>query len=213
MKHSRILLVIILFTGLFSQLNAQMESSKWQFYGKYSRGLTLNKTPYSYTGMGMEYQFKPRWTLNWNLEMLARKDTIFQLHGPMGLIGGPAFTVWAINNSWGFKGVGSSILLGLIIMATPEGISYHIPVGYRWDLSPYVNVLGFDWVQTDENIGFQSVLYSVSAGVRCSYWFTDRFFVKGFLESRKAGYLDLNVGGGIALGWSIPNQFSETKGL
>jgi hypothetical protein len=53
---------------------------------------------------------------------------------------------------------------------------------------------------------FESLFYSASAGVRCSYWFADRFFVKGFLETRKAGYLDLSIGGGVALGWNIPNQ-------
>lgn len=213
MQNLRVILFIIIFSSCLNPAHAQMDASKWQFYAKYSRGLTTAQIPYSYGGMAIEYQFRPRWTLNWNLDMQTRKDNVYQLHGPMGLIGGPAFTVWAINRSWGFEGVGSSILFGLLIMTAPEGISYHIPVGYRWDLSPYVNVLGFDWVQTNQNDGFQSLLYSASAGMRCSYWFADRFFVKGFLETRKAGYLDLSIGGGVALGWSIPNQAISENGL
>lgn len=204
MQNLRVILFIIIVSGAVNAAHAQMDASKWQFFAKYSNGFTLAKTSYYYSGMSVEYQFRPRWTLNWNVEMQTRNDDIYQLHGPMGLIGGPAFMVWAINGSWGFEAVGSTIVLGLMIMAAPEGIGYHIPIGYFWDLSPYVNVLGFDWVQTNQNDGFKSLLYSASAGVRCSFWFADQFFAKGFLETRKAGFLDLSFGGGVALGWSIP---------
>ena len=111
---------------------------------------------------------------------------------------------WAINNSWTPKGIGTSIVLGLMIMAIPDGISYHIPISYRWDLSPYVNVLGFDFVPAISDAGKNYLLYSASAGVRCSYWFADRFFAKAFIETRKAGFLEFNYGLGVALGWSVP---------
>jgi hypothetical protein len=189
--------------GSSNQSAAQMEASKWQHYPKISMGLTGN-TSYINYGWTSEYQFRPKWTLNWNLEVQARMDSIVQLHGSMGLIGGPAFMGWAINNSWTPKGIGTSILIGLMIMAIPDGISYHIPVGYRWDISPYVNVLGFDYVPADSDVGKNYLLYSASAGVRCSYWFADRFFAKAFVETRKAGYLEFNYGLGVALGWSVP---------
>lgn len=184
--------------------NAQVDQAKWQFYPKYSFGF-VDHTNYSYVGMTGEYQFRPKWTLNWNLEVSARRDDIFQVHGAMGLIGGPAFMGWAITNTtWGNGGIASSILLGLMIMAVPDGVSYHIPLAYRWDLSPYANVLGFDWVQYNQSDGLQHLMYSVSAGVRCSYWMSDRFFTKVFVETRKAGTLGWNVGGGLAVGWSKP---------
>jgi hypothetical protein len=183
--------------------NAQMEASKWQHYPKFSMGLT-GKTTYVSYGWTSEYQFRPKWTLNWNFDVLARMDSIVQLHGSMGLIGGPAFMSWAINNTWTPKGIGTSIVLGLMIMAIPEGISYHIPIGYRWDISPYVNVLGFDFVPAASDLGRNYLLYSASAGVRCSYWFADRFFAKAFIEMRKAGFLEFNYGVGVALGWSVP---------
>jgi hypothetical protein len=98
-----------------------------------------------------------------------------------------------------------------MIMAIPDGISYHIPVGYRWDISPYVNVLGFDYVPADSDVGKNYLLYSASAGVRCSYWFADRFFAKAFVETRKAGQLGWNFGGGLALGWSKPFSKMEKE--
>lgn len=206
MKRSRIYFLILVFFCLFdtSKIHAQFEQAKWEFYGKYSFGF-VDKTNYSYVGFNMERQFHPNWTLNWNLELLGRRDDIFQLHGSMGLIGGPAYMGYALNQpTWGNGYIVGNIILGLMIMAAPDGISYHFPIAYRWDLSPYANVLGFDWVQYNEMEGFAHLFYSASAGVRCSYWMTDRFFVKGFIETRKAGPLGWNYGGGIALGWSKP---------
>ncbi len=199
---------LLLFTFFFNlgfsfSSNCQMEASKWQHYPKCSMGFA-GKTTYKSYGWTSEYQFRPKWTLNWNFEVQARMDSIVQLHGSMGLIGGPAFMGWAINNSWTPKGIGTSILFGLMIMAIPDGISYHIPISYRWDISPYVNVLGFDFVPANSDVGKNYLLYSASAGVRCSYWFADRFFTKAFVETRKAGFLEFNYGLGVAIGWSVP---------
>jgi len=204
------LLLLIINCRLSNGVHAQLESAKWQYYGKYSFGYAGNMN-YSYVGFTMENQFKPRWTLNWNLEFLDRRDDVFQLHGSMGLIGGPVFMGWAVNHStFGNGGIGSSIILGLLIMAAPDGVSYNIPLAYRWDLSPYVNVLGFDWVQYNEVDGLSHLYYSASAGLRCTYWVTDRFFTKAFVETRKAGTLDWNFGGGLAIGWSKPFQKRAT---
>ena len=204
MRFFRLFLFSLLFTLGFSFAgNGQMDASKWQHYPKYSMGFA-GKTFYANYGWTSEYQFQPKWTLNWNFEVQSRMDSILQLHGSMGLIGGPAFMGWAINKSWTPKGIGTSIVLGLMIMAIPDGISYHIPISYRWDISPYVNVLGFDFVPAISDAGKNYLLYSASAGVRCSYWFADRFFAKAFIETRKAGFLEFNYGLGVALGWSVP---------
>ena len=213
MKNVRIrFFAFIIFCALVSiKSHAQFDHAKWEFYGKYSYGFVDNTT-YSYVGFNMEHQFRPNWTLNWNLEFLNRKDSIFQVHGSMGLIGGPAFMGWAINHSsFGNGEIGGSILLGIMIMAAPDGISYHIPISYRWDLSPYANILGFDWVQYNNSEGLKYLMYSASAGVRCTYWFMDRFFAKAFIETRKAGPLGWNVGGGLALGWSKPFSKMEKE--
>lgn len=213
MKNIRIyFLVGILFCALFSSKSyAQFENAKWEYYGKCAYGF-VGETRYTYVGLNMEHQFRTNWTLNWNLEMLSRRDSIFQLHGSMGLIGGPAFMAWSLNGSTiGNGAIASSIILGLLIMAAPDGISYHVPIAYRWDLSPYANLLGFDWVQYHEAEGLKYLMYSASAGIRCSYWFADRFFVKAFVETRKAGPLEWNFGGGLALGWSKPFQKIDTE--
>jgi hypothetical protein len=204
--------LIVVFVSLgFTKTYSQSENAKWQCYGKYSLGLVDN-TNYSYFGFTVENQFKPRWTLNWNVEYQKRRDDIIQFHGSMGLIGGPAFMLWSLDNpNWSNGEIGGSILLGLMIMAAPDGVSYHIPIGYRWDLSPYANVLGFDFVSGVLDSGKNRLLYSISAGVRCSYWFADRYFAKVFVETRKAGYLGWNYGGGLALGWSIPYKQIETE--
>lgn len=208
MKNRRFFIALLVVSCIlrYSKSYSQFENAKWEFYGKYSFGF-VDKTNYSYVGFNMERQFRTNWTLNWNFEVLGRRDDIFQLHGSMGLIGGPAYMGYALKNPlWGNGYVAGSIILGLMIMAAPDGISYHIPIAYRWDLSPYANVLGFDWVQYNEIDGLSHLMYSASAGVRCSYWITDRFFVKGFVETRKAGTLGWNFGGGLALGWSKPFQ-------
>jgi hypothetical protein len=212
MKNSRVCFFVLIFLCalLNAKVHTQFENAKREYYLKYSHGF-VDQTTYSYIGFNMEHQFKPNWTLNWNLEFLNRKDSIFQLHGSMGLIGGPAFMGWAIDNSWTPEGIGTSIILGLMIMAIPDGVSYHIPIAYRWDLSPYANVLGFDLVQYSYSEGLKHLMYSASAGVRCSYWFTDRFFAKAFVETRKAGQLGWNFGGGLALGWSKPFSKMEKE--
>jgi hypothetical protein len=101
-----------------------------------------------------------------------------------------------IEPTWG--------IMGLI----PDGISYHIPISSRFDIAPYANVLGVDYVWND-NQSYLDLQYAMSYGLKVSFWASDYWLLQGFFESKKNysfEYLDWNdwgFEGGIGVACNI----------
>ena len=91
----------------------------------------------------------------------------------------------------------------------PDGFSYHLPIGYKWDVSPYANLLGFDWI-SNRKIGYSEFKYACSIGVRGTYVIKDRFTANCFVESRKCAPTGWGIGAGIGLGYLFKFRDNET---
>ncbi len=185
----------------------QLTSYKWHTFAKFSGG-KIDTATYLNGGLSAEYIIFKNVGLNYNLEFQHRSDLYNHLHGSIGSVGGPVIFVigaaTALSNAVSLdnnSGIGTlGMLLGVMVFVVPDGVSYHFPIGYKGDISPYFNFLGFDWV-SNKSIGYSQFKYACSFGVRVTYLLNDRMTAIGFIETRKCAPTGWGIGGGIGLGY------------
>lgn len=189
----------------------QVTNYRWNTYAKLSGGI-IDSSRYINGGISAEYMLFKRFGLNYNLEFQHRTDKYNHLHASVGSLAGPPLIVIGLISGLANSANDSSIaestfglgylgtLMGLLITILPDGVSYHVPIGYKWDVSPYANVLGFDWIRNRE-IGYSEFKYSCSFGVRGTYLIKDRLTAIGFIETRKAAPTGWGIGAGIGMGY------------
>lgn len=206
MKKS--ILVSFLILSVFSAFG-QLTSYKWHTFAKFSVG-KIDTASYFNGGLSAEYVLFKRIGLNYNLEFQHRTDNYNHLHGSIGSVGGPV--IFALGAAKGIlnsvdgdttnnTGIGAlGMLAGILVFVLPDGVSYHFPLGYKGDISPYFNFLGFDWVR-NKQIGYSEFKYACSLGIRGSYMLGDRLTAIGFVETRKCAPTGWGIGGGIGLGY------------
>lgn len=194
----KILLVpLFIFAGFFVQAQSIGES-KFHLYGKYSFGGIDTAFYHNYSLTG-EWLVHKNIGLNYNVDLILRNDEVHHIHTTMGLLGGP----FLILSSWGSNADSSSgsfvPILGILLLALPDGVSFHIPIRYRWDLSPYANVLGLDFVKNRAIDEFY-IKYACSFGIRTNYIYRERFTLNGFVETRKTAGMKWGFGLGLGAG-------------
>lgn len=193
--------------------HAQLAEHKGHVWLKYSRG-TIDSATYDAYSISGEYLITRYIGLNYNFDLIRRTDNIRQFHTTMGLLGGPTLMVLGVaaglaNSSDGDttnSGIGAlGILGGLIILALPDGVSLHLPVGYKWDLSPYANILGLDRVY-NRNTGNKNLKYAASFGVKTTYYTTRKLTFSAFFETRKTAGMGWSLGGGLGIGYAFAER-------
>jgi hypothetical protein len=124
--------------------------------------------------------------------------------GP-GLIGIPLFIVF--NES----GISSESIEGFLlkmafIILSFENLNFHIPVKRNFEISPYMSLLRFKFIEGGYGKG-QETSFNLVAGTRLNIFFTDRFFVSPFVESTWDWSLNGRWGfnGGIQFGFYFYN--------
>jgi hypothetical protein len=203
----KLLIFILLFLSFTSF--SQLTTNKYHLYGKYSYG-TIDTAVYSNYSIAFEYIFHKNFGLNYNIDFFRRNDNINQFHAPMGLLVGPLFFIAMASNttiSTNTK-IGTNLFIGLLAFALPDGISYHIPIKYHWDLSPYINLLGFDYV-TNKNTNTRQFKYASSFGIKTTYWKSDNFTFTAFTETRNAFQMGWSIGGGLGVGYTFSPRKDE----
>jgi len=211
----------ITFLFIFSKTESQVTNYHWHTYGKMSGGM-IDSSKYVNGGLSAEYMLFKRIGLNYNLEFQHRTDKYNHLHASVGSLAGPPLIlvglISGIANStndntnegsvfeFGYLGT----LLGLLITVLPDGVSYHFPIGYKWDVAPYANVLGFDWIW-NRDIGYREFKYSCSLGVKGTYLLNDCLTAIGFIETRKAAPTGWGIGAGIGLGYLFKLRENDTQ--
>lgn len=196
MKNLLVLLVLVLsFNG-----NSQLSQSKFNLYGKYSVGY-LGTASYQDIGLTGEWLVHEKVGILYNFDLTYRSDNFRQIHAPMGLVGGPLVMGIGLGKAWDGDSTtnGGLILVGVLMLLVPEGVSYHQPLGYRWDISPYANLLGLDFIKNRTN-GEKFIKYSCSFGVRGTYVWREKFTLSPFIETRKAASVPWGIGGGLGIG-------------
>ncbi|MFT5779900.1 MAG: hypothetical protein ACI837_002859 [Crocinitomicaceae bacterium] len=198
------LIIVLLLLFFTTTVSAQLTRHAAQISFAASIG-TQDTTTYSCFSIQPEIFLGKYVGLKWNFDLHKRNDNVRQLHGPMGLIGGPLLMLWGLQR--GSDGdsttkMGAGIIGGLLLLALPDGISFHAPIGNSWDISPYANVLGIDFIKnldTDQSC----IRYACSFGTEFTYLLKDRVTLSLFAETRKAGGFPWAFGGGFGLGIAL----------
>jgi len=190
-------LTFILFTQIVS---AQLMDHKFHLYGRYGFGGVQN-TSFSIASLNAEILLK-KIGLNYNFDYQMRKDSINQFHTSMGILGAPVLFGIGLSNAVDGDSTSSGafgILGGLLLLVLPDGVSYHYSPAYKWDLSPYANILGLDFIKDKKTDEFY-LKYACSFGVKSTYIISDLITVTGFVETRQAARFGWGFGGGLGLG-------------
>ena len=190
-------LTFILFTQIVS---AQLMDHKFHLYGRYGFGGVQN-TSFSIASLNGEILLK-KIGLNYNFDYQMRKDSINQFHTSMGILGAPVLFGIGLSNAVDGDSTSSGafgILGGLLLLVLPDGVSYHYSPAYKWDLSPYANILGLDFIKDKKTDEFY-LKYACSFGVKSTYIISDLITVTGFVETRQAARFGWGFGGGLGLG-------------
>ena len=203
MKKFALLTFCFIYSLGFSQLTA----NRFNVNTKFSIGI-IDSAFYYNPALSAEIIIQDRFGLNYNLDLVRRNDLINQTRVPMGLVGGPIVMVLGLANLTDgdtTNGNGFGILLGVLMLALPDGVSFHQPLGYRGDLSPYVNALGIDFVR-NKNMDERLIKYSCSFGLKGSFLVKDHFVLSAFLEGRKTAGIPLGFGGGVGVGYAFKKR-------
>ena len=202
----KFLFIAISFFFLSKNSFSQLNTNRFLISGRISGGL-MQKELYTTYGISTEYLIKNRFGLIYNLDGISSKNQ-FSLHSPMGLTGG-SLLIYAglvcLTDGDPETSPGLGLIGGLICLILPDGISYHHNIGYRWDISPYANLLGIDFVFNDQR-KFETINYACSFGVKTSYLISDNLFCSGYVETRKSGEFPWTFGIGGGLGFTLKHK-------
>jgi opacity protein-like surface antigen len=180
--------------------HAQLADKEFNVYGRYSFG-SYDTTSYNNFGLTGEWLVHRKVGLLYNFDLTYRSDNYRHLHAPMGLIGGPILFVAGLANlvDGDTTSTAGLSLVGIVMLVLPDGVSYHQPIGYRWDVSPYANLLGIDFIK-DQTYGNRLLKYACSFGVRGTYVLKDQFTFSPYIETRKTASVPWGFGAGIGVG-------------
>ena len=197
LKNLHCTITFILFTHLVS---AQLMDHKFHLYGRYGMGGVQN-TSYTIGSLNGEILLK-KFGLNYNFDYQMRKDSINQFHTSMGILGAPVLFGIGLSNAVDSDSTSSGafgILGGLLLLVLPDGMSYHYSPAYKWDISPYANILGLDFIKDKKSDEF-FLKYACSFGVKSTYTLNDLLTFTAFAETRQAARFGWGFGGGLGIG-------------
>jgi hypothetical protein len=204
--------LLLLFVWNTNTSYSQYTSNRFYVNAKVGYGAFTTRTFQTY-GLTANWVIDDRFSLNYNFELLYRNDNVRHFHAPMGLIGGPLLMIMALssnnsnnNNDGDTTSTGAGIaFLGLLAFVLPEGVSFHQNIGYRGDISPYVNLLGIDFIR-DRNTDDRRIKYGCSFGVRASYILAEKFSFSAFIEARKVASVPVGLAGGVQIGYGLGSR-------
>ncbi len=198
---------------------AQLTYGDGHVFAKYSYGIVDSARYHNYSVSG-EYFVNDFIGLNYNFDLMFRNDNIRQFHSSVGALAGPPLILLgvlraAVNNDDNDDSDDSEFnlgvlgaLLGVLILVAPDGVSFHIPVSYKWDISPYANVLGIDFVR-NKNTNHNNFKYAMSFGCKTTYLTYSNFTLNAFMETRKVAGMGWSFGGGFGIGYAIGQPFDD----
>lgn len=177
-------------TATHRPLNVNMEYAKGMWDGDLFSQYSLN------LGVRVDDHIG----LTWNFDLIMRQEGTTQLHFP----GGPAvgtFVALSVLSVGDIQGAGELFLFALL----PDGVTGHIPINGSWEISPYINVLGFDYIRGRRGDP-DELLYSGSFGTKVIHYADNRYTSFVFLETRKMEHGEWSYGAGVGLGYLFGSE-------
>jgi hypothetical protein len=196
-----ILFLVFLSSGtIFGQLT--QKSFRVEANGMFG---TYGSASYYGGSLGARWLVSDRIGLRYNFDVLQLNNQTRHIHTPMGLIGSPLLIGAGIGRTIDGDSTtrgGFGIITGLLLLALPEGFSYHVPIGNRLEISPYANLLGIDFIR-NKATNSNRVKYACSFGLQMTALTFSSLTIQGFIETRKTASVPWGFGGGIGLGWIV----------
>lgn len=162
---------LILGLALFFCLPLQAQSD----YSKFDLNLQLSTNLYN-------KQFGPEWNLQGELHLNGHWSLLYNYslgtfdtyntyaHAPMSLFAVGPVTRFLAQNSFTFSDFLGALAVGALTAFIPEGVAYHYPLAYRYDLSAYANPLGLAFVFVEDPTVDGSVKYDATSGLKLTYY-------------------------------------------
>ena len=204
MKICFLFVILFLFANNSS---AQSDNNKFHIQALYSNGIVQSSFYTNYSLRG-EFLTKRNVGFNYNFDFMVRKDSINQFHSSMGVLGAPVLfgigIIKSIDSDTTTKGAWG-IIGGILLLILPDGISYHFSTLNNWDIAPYANILGLDFVN-DRKIKHRELKYSCSFGIKFTRQVFNNISISAFLETRQAANYGWSIGGGVGLGYLIDKK-------
>jgi hypothetical protein len=204
------LILVCLFPSFISK--SQISAHPFHLALKSGIGLNSNKENFKMIGVQGEYIFQSRIGLLYNIEYLQDELGTHKIHTSAGMLGSPLLFITSLvllnNTNWQFGSLG--ITGSILMLACPDGVNYHIPIGYRWDIAPYVNLLGVEWIKNPAwNSGI--LKWATSYGIKGTFSNAYNFTFSAFIEARQVAGLPWGFNSGIGIGYSLGDFHSGWK--
>lgn len=188
---------------------AQFEWDDKNITMEYSFGKT-GENRYQCYSLNFEYFIDDHVSLNYNFDLSYTSDNIRHFHSPIGAVVGPPLVLFGalslLSDSDGTSdsvGIGGLALpVGLVLLAIPDGVGFHIPIKKKIDINPYVNFGGIDFVRNRET-RIHSFHYTWGFGSKITFHLPKNLTVSIFAEQRKTRHDFWFYGIGFGVGYYI----------
>jgi hypothetical protein len=187
---------------LSNQSQGQLTSHNAHIQTKFSAG-SIARTSYTMPSLAGEYFLKraKNLTLNYNFDFMLRRDSISQFHTSLGTAAGPIWLVLSLANG-NILNPKYAFAMSALLFIMPDGVSYHFPIKFNWDIAPYANLLGFDFIK-NKYTGERHFKYATSFGVKGTYYHSSQFTLFSFVETRNTLFQGWSWGGGLGIGYAF----------
>ena len=130
----------------------------------------------------------------------------------MGIVASPvllSLSTYKTFDGYTHKKGAYAAVAGLLVFILPDGVSYHWSPKYRWDIAPYANIFGLEFIKNHSN-NTHFLKYACSFGVKSTYIYNDFFTFSAFTETRQALRFGWGFGGGIGVGMLLGHKKEAT---
>ena len=193
---------LLLFIG---PVNAQSD------YSKFDLNLQLNTNLYQKQfgpewNLQGELHLNPRWSLLYNYSIGSFTTYSGYAHAPMSLFAVGPVTRFLSQNAFTFSDFLGALAVGALTALIPEGVAYHYPLAYRYDLSGYVNPLGLAYIISNNPTEEGRIKYDATAGAKLTYYAPFGLHANVHLQTRFTAGYGFYPNAGIGLGYTFGHR-------
>jgi hypothetical protein len=110
------------------------------------------------------------------------------------------------QNAFTFSDFLGALAVGALTALIPEGVAYHYPLAYRYDLSGYVNPLGLAYIISNNPTEEGRIKYDATAGAKLTYYAPFGLHANVHLQTRFTAGYGFYPNAGIGLGYSFGHR-------
>lgn len=153
-----------------------------------------------------ELHLNTHWSLLYNYNLGSLDSSNHYLHAPMSLFAVGPVTRFLTQNTFTIGDFFGSLAVGMLTALIPEGLAYHYPLAYRYDLSAYANPLGLAYVFTDLFLLDKGVRYHTNIGCKLTYYSRVGLLANAYTQLNYMGSFGFYPSAGFGLGYAFGHR-------